>query len=205
MTRTNRRAECTRAAVREAFVALFFERGYDEISTTDVARRAGVGRSTFYEHFRGKEDLLLKTIHRPFEPLATLVDDKIDKTELRLALEHFWNHRRNSQVTRRESSRRAMARVLTGVLARRLRSRGESEARITLLSVVIAELLLGIIAAWLSGAIVISTTALTALLAGSVKALLASRVEDERVSNPSEMAAQSGRGPDSGRHRPPGV
>ncbi|MCG5220075.1 TetR/AcrR family transcriptional regulator [Streptosporangium sp. KLBMP 9127] len=42
----------------EAAVALFGERGYDETTVDDIAARAGVSRSTFFRHYRSKEDVI---------------------------------------------------------------------------------------------------------------------------------------------------
>lgn len=44
-------------ALAESFMALWTERGPGAFSVTDVARRAGVNRATFYRHFEGLEDL----------------------------------------------------------------------------------------------------------------------------------------------------
>ena len=58
----DRRAQRTRRALVGAFNGLLFERGYLGIRVEDVADRARVGRSTFYEHFRGKEALLSSSV-----------------------------------------------------------------------------------------------------------------------------------------------
>ena len=55
----DRRALRTRAALREAIVALMTERGWDEIAVQDVCERANIGRSTFYSHYANKEELLI--------------------------------------------------------------------------------------------------------------------------------------------------
>ncbi|GMA34671.1 MULTISPECIES: TetR/AcrR family transcriptional regulator [Demequina] len=48
----------TRARLQEALFALARERGLDEVSVSDIAERAGVNRSTFYQHYSDKETLL---------------------------------------------------------------------------------------------------------------------------------------------------
>jgi AcrR family transcriptional regulator len=53
----DRRASRTRQALSGALVELIKERHYDEIRVQDVLDRANVGRSTFYAHYRDKEDL----------------------------------------------------------------------------------------------------------------------------------------------------
>ncbi len=54
----DRRVERTRQALHHALIALILEKGYDAITVQDIIDRANVGRSTFYAHFVGKEDLL---------------------------------------------------------------------------------------------------------------------------------------------------
>lgn len=49
-------------------MSLLQERNFEEISVQDVLYRAGVGRSTFYLHYRDKNDLFLSDIERFFEP-----------------------------------------------------------------------------------------------------------------------------------------
>ncbi|WP_042214954.1 TetR/AcrR family transcriptional regulator [Demequina mangrovi] len=48
----------TRRRLQEALVELARERGVDEVSVSDIAARAGVNRSTFYQHYSDKETLL---------------------------------------------------------------------------------------------------------------------------------------------------
>ena len=51
--------ERTRNALFEALSALMSHRSFDKITLSDVAARAGVGRTAVYNHFANKEDLLL--------------------------------------------------------------------------------------------------------------------------------------------------
>jgi AcrR family transcriptional regulator len=55
---TDRRVRRTRDLLRSAFLSLVLEKGYDRITVQDILDRADVGRSTFYAHYRDKEDLL---------------------------------------------------------------------------------------------------------------------------------------------------
>jgi len=57
--REDRRAVRSRKALSDAFVSLLCERPYAKISIQAIVDRADVGRSTFYEHFENKEQLML--------------------------------------------------------------------------------------------------------------------------------------------------
>ncbi len=56
--KTDRRVERTRQLLRDALVSLILEKGYQKITVQDIIDKANVGRSTFYTHYRDKEDLL---------------------------------------------------------------------------------------------------------------------------------------------------
>lgn len=62
-TSTDRRVLKTRLALRQAFLELLPEKGWDELSVQDICDRANVGRSTFYIHFQNKEELLSKGLN----------------------------------------------------------------------------------------------------------------------------------------------
>jgi len=57
--KSDRRTSRTRRSLSHALIALILEKPYDEITVQEVIDRANVGRSTFYAHFRDKEDLFL--------------------------------------------------------------------------------------------------------------------------------------------------
>ncbi len=56
----DRRIQKTRKLLTEALLALVQEKGFEDLTVQDILDRANVGRSTFYTHFQGKEDLLLQ-------------------------------------------------------------------------------------------------------------------------------------------------
>ncbi len=57
--KTDRRVRRTRELLRRALLSLVQEHGYERITVQDILDRADVGRSTFYAHYRDKDDLLL--------------------------------------------------------------------------------------------------------------------------------------------------
>jgi AcrR family transcriptional regulator len=54
----DRRAVRTRRNLGDALVALILKKGYEAVTVQDIIDEADVGRSTFYMHYTGKEDLL---------------------------------------------------------------------------------------------------------------------------------------------------
>jgi AcrR family transcriptional regulator len=62
MPALDRRIQRTRSLLHEALGALVREKVYDRITVEEILARANIGRSTFYTHFRGKDDLLSSSI-----------------------------------------------------------------------------------------------------------------------------------------------
>src|SRR2546427_1473801 len=70
----DRRAQRTRGQLSGALVDLIKEKRFDDITVQNVIDRADVGRSTFYSHFRDKEDLFQKDWERFLDMLAQQID-----------------------------------------------------------------------------------------------------------------------------------
>lgn len=69
--KVDRRVRRTRELLRSALISMILEKGYDRVTVQDIIDRADVGRSTFYAHFRDKEDLLtfgLEELRGAFQP-----------------------------------------------------------------------------------------------------------------------------------------
>lgn len=56
---TDRRVQRTRELLRRALLELIDEKGYDAVTIQDITERANVGRTTFYLHYQGKDDLMV--------------------------------------------------------------------------------------------------------------------------------------------------
>jgi AcrR family transcriptional regulator len=55
----DRRVQRTRQLLRDAFTAAVLEKGYEATTVQDILDRANLGRSTFYTHYRDKDELLV--------------------------------------------------------------------------------------------------------------------------------------------------
>lgn len=58
------RVRRTLALIDAAFVELLRHRGYAGIHVSDITKKAGVGRATFYAHYSSKDDLLRSQFER---------------------------------------------------------------------------------------------------------------------------------------------
>ena len=94
----DRRAQRTRAAIFNAMTGLVFTRRYDTIRTADLIKAAGVGRSTFYEHFRNRDDVLVALIDPIFVPLAAAATGRGSRASLKTTLDHVWKQRALARV-----------------------------------------------------------------------------------------------------------
>ncbi|MGF2948165.1 TetR/AcrR family transcriptional regulator [Microbacterium alcoholitolerans] len=56
--RTGRPRASSRETLAEAACELFLEQGYDATSVADITRRAGVSRSSFFNYFSSKSDVI---------------------------------------------------------------------------------------------------------------------------------------------------
>lgn len=59
----DRQIRRTQNLLREALATLLHQKDYDAIVVKEILERANVGRSTFYTHFKNKDDLLISGIH----------------------------------------------------------------------------------------------------------------------------------------------
>jgi AcrR family transcriptional regulator len=66
---TGRPRVSSRRTIEEAAAELFLEQGYDRTTVDDIARRAGVGRGTFFNYFPSKPDLLWVDVDEALDAL----------------------------------------------------------------------------------------------------------------------------------------
>jgi AcrR family transcriptional regulator len=73
-----RSGDSTKDQLFDAAAHLFREYGYAETSHADISAEADIGRTTFYEHFASKEDLLVQLVQRD---LPVLIDEILSDVE----------------------------------------------------------------------------------------------------------------------------
>lgn len=71
----------TRRALQQAALDLAIERALDEITIGDIAERAGVNRSSFYQHYSDKETLLADALDAIVEAAGASIEVAIEPTE----------------------------------------------------------------------------------------------------------------------------
>ena len=171
----DRRIARTRAALLQAFVSLMLEpRRYDQIKVGDIVERADVGRSTFYEHFRNKDEILAESIRVPFTPFARSVDAGAAAASLHPMLDHFWQNRGNARsifgVQRRKVTRILADMLQSSMTDRAGRQTPNAALKIRLAAMALAEAQVGTLAAWTSGEIACGKSAIAEVLHGMAQA-----------------------------------
>ncbi len=143
----------TRRACLGAFIDLLLTSDYESLTVNAVIERAKVGRSTFYEHFTGKEDLLRAVVSNPLALLADGLDEAADPAPLAGVLAHFRAQRPLARRLLGGEARTMMVRSLAGLIAERLGAawpRGKAAAApLRLAALAVAELQLGMVGHWL--------------------------------------------------------
>ena len=148
---TDRRVRHTRQAIGQAFARLVMSRRYDAIRTADIIAESGVGRSTFYEHFRGKDDILLHSVVHVFASLADAAAGRPDPRFVRAVLTHFWEQRGFARILFAGDMMPKLQRRLAGLIAGRLPDSPPGAAPKHMIATGAAAAQLAMLQVWLSG------------------------------------------------------
>src|SRR5689334_9233276 len=93
----DKRFRSIRSWIVQAFNELMFKKRYTDLRTDQIIKHAGVGRSTFYEHFRNKDQLLVHSASALLAVLADAVTDAGNVDRIARVVEHI----RDQQATTR--------------------------------------------------------------------------------------------------------
>ncbi len=139
-----------------AFNRLILEGEYTSVTPRGVAAAADVGRSTFYEHFRGVEDLLAQSLAAVFAPLTSAFSETEPTDAALRAVRHVWENRRLARVLFSGASYRIALRSLAGQFEAALKtnmaaSRTNPILALDLIALQLAAAQLALLNAWTSG------------------------------------------------------
>ena len=152
----DRRVERTRQSLLDAFRDLVLTRGYDPLTVRDIVDAAGIGRSTFYEHFDDKDAIFEESLRPLLSVLAdTVVADCVPE-RLEMVVAHFGHNRRLARVMLAGSPRRLMSRFSAELIEHRLTAAAR-QARgakplipLRLIAAQLADAQIALLGAWLS-------------------------------------------------------
>lgn len=78
--RSNMKPEDRRNQILDCAESLFFSKGFEDVTISDIILEAGISKGGFYHHFASKEDLLFATFERRVvgivEPMTAIANDK---------------------------------------------------------------------------------------------------------------------------------
>jgi AcrR family transcriptional regulator len=105
----DRRVRRTRRALQDSLISLILEKGYDAVTIEDITDQADLGRTTFYLHYKDKEELLMQAIdaiaedfmsqHAPVLNNSEPMENALKKLRMNLderILYHIFAHARDN-------------------------------------------------------------------------------------------------------------
>ena len=75
-----------------ALLELIVEKPVNDVTVQNVLDRAGVGRSTFYQHYRDKDDLLVSQLEMFLEFMSTVLSVRNDKSSRVAPVQEIFAH-----------------------------------------------------------------------------------------------------------------
>ena len=157
----------TQQAIRAAFTKLVMKRRFDEITVADIAASANVSKSTFYLHFKSKDDVLSIIMEGMLRDLAATASDDFEPARVRGLLSHFWQNRRLGNAVFGGPAASRLRRFLSVMIEDNLRSNRncvDRGVRPALEAIQIAAGQLSLLQSWLNGEITADADEIVAAL-----------------------------------------
>ncbi len=150
----DRRSDRTRDEIKSALTTLVFANGFENVTVQKIIHEAGCARSTFYEHFGNKDDVLRACMEQFFSVIADCVQCPDEPEALRRVLDHLWQNRRLADPIFTGQARVVLARQQADLIEIRLRTLADGRPLALpsrLAAIQIAEAQLALIDSWLRG------------------------------------------------------
>lgn len=147
------RAARTRAAILAAFGRLVLTQRYEAIRIAGLIAEAGVGKATFYEHFRGKNDVLLVTMEPVLLALSTAASGRAARSYVRAMMSHMWTQRSTGRAVLGLTTAPLIQRRLADMVRVHVERVDPDATAPAIRATAIAAVQLAMLRAWLSGEI----------------------------------------------------
>ena len=141
----------TRESIVGAFARLSLDQRYDDIRTNDLAAAARIGRSTFYEHFRGKDEVLLAAMEPVLLTLANAIVGRASRAQLRALLQHIWDRRSLGRIILSSRAAALVQRRLAAMIEARLEAPAAKGVPASMVAMAAASAELAVLRMWLGG------------------------------------------------------
>jgi AcrR family transcriptional regulator len=173
----DRRVDRTRRDVMTALRELMLRDGYDALSVRDIIDQANIGRSTFYEHFANKADVLRESLLFVLTPLADTLSPAASMPRLTLVLQHFLDMRPVAPIVLTGTTRTLTAHILADLIEARLAERRDHKLPpripLAIAARALAELQLGLVGGWLDAGQTSAAEAIAGILHATTNAAAA--------------------------------
>lgn len=73
--------ERTRDALFDALARIMAEKGFDQITMSELASEAGIGRTAIYNHFSDKEEVLMAFVAREMRTYMTNIESSLESAD----------------------------------------------------------------------------------------------------------------------------
>jgi AcrR family transcriptional regulator len=158
----DRRVTRTRDRLGDALIDLIQEKPFDDLTVQDVLDRAGVSRSTFYAHYRDKNDLFMSDVDEFLGHMAGMLSQRRESSDRVAPVREFFAHVADQEKLHAalvesgriheftDLARDHFARGIEQRLAERPRSGGIEEDERRALSQALAGAMLSLMSWWLA-------------------------------------------------------
>ena len=170
-TRKQQTRSRTRTRLIEAFNQLVFAKTAGPIRVGQIIARAGVGRSTFYDHFANAEAIHMAALSRPLTGLAAPAAGTGTQKQLQSMLDHFLGNRARAREILIGPSRDRIARLLATMIEERVAASNSLAIPLRLATMQIAEAMLGPIRLWIVGEFAVTSSVLASSLFETASAM----------------------------------
>jgi AcrR family transcriptional regulator len=156
----DQRADRSSKSVVSAFAQLSLDHRYDDIRVGDLVAAARIGRSTFYHHVRGKDEVLLAAMEPILLTLAGAIAGRASQSQVRATLRHLWDRRSLGRIILSSRASALIQRRLAAMIEARLEPSMPAAVPASMVATAAAAAQLALLRMWLAGEAACSADAL---------------------------------------------